>query len=132
MLTTFNVRVWKTSVYQGARVTTYHVRWGVDGQPFREPFRNRAQADSFRAELVAAARKGEAFYVATGLPVSMERADKRMSWYDFACAYADAKWPASAATTRRTVAEALTAVTVLLTATTVGGAVGLVRHLTQG
>jgi hypothetical protein len=41
----------------------------------------------------------------------MLRASKDMSWYAFACAYADLKWPRVAATTRRTHAEALTAVT---------------------
>ncbi|WP_116952480.1 tyrosine-type recombinase/integrase [Jiangella endophytica] len=112
--TTYNVRVWKTSVYKGSRVRTYTVRWGVAGEPFREPFRTAAQAESFRSDLVAAARKGEAFYVDTGLPVSMKRAEANMSWYELVCAYTDTKWPKSAATTRRTVAEALTAATCLM------------------
>lgn len=111
MLTTYNVRIWKTDVYRGARVTTYKVRWTVDGHAFKKPFRNSAQAESFRADLVAAARKGGAFYYATGLPISMKHVDESMSWYAFACEYADTKWPKAAATTRRTIAEALTAVT---------------------
>ena len=41
----------------------------------------------------------------------MLRVSKAMSWYGFACAFADLKWPRVAATTRRTHAEALTAVT---------------------
>jgi hypothetical protein len=114
MTTTYDVRVWKTGVYKGKQVTTYYVRWTVDGKQFKEAYRNKAQAESFRADLVAAARRGEAFYVATGLPVSMDRADGRMAWYAFACAYTDMKWPRIAATTRRTHAEALTAVTALL------------------
>jgi integrase len=117
MMTTYNVRIWKTVVYKGQRVTTYYIRWTVDGKEFKEPYRNKAQAESFRSDLVSAARKGEAFYIATGLPVSMARANERLSWYEFACNYADLKWPHVAATTRRTHAEALTAITMLLVTT---------------
>ena len=73
-----------------------------------------ALADSFRADLLAAARRGEAFYIDTGRPVSMARQDHDMSWYEFACKFIDMKWDRAAATTRRTNAEALTAVTVLM------------------
>jgi hypothetical protein len=111
MTTTYDVRLWKTEVYEGKRGKTYYVRWGVAGKPRKEPFKSAALAKSFKADLVSAARKGEAFDIATGLPVSMKRATNEMSWYDFACAYVDLKWSGSAATTRRTVAEALTAVT---------------------
>lgn len=111
MLTTYNVRVRKTKVYRGSRVTTYYVRWTVDGRESKKPFRTSAQAESFRSDLVVAARKGEAFYTSTGLPVSMQRAEASLSWYTFACGYVDMKWPRAAATTRRTIAEALTAIT---------------------
>ncbi len=117
MITTYNVRIWKTEVYKGQRVTTYYVRWSVDGNEFKESYRNKAQAESFRSDLVSAARKGEAFYVVTGLPVSMARANERLSWYEFACNYTDLKWPHVAATTRRTHAEALTMITMLLVVT---------------
>lgn len=114
MITTYDVRIWKIGTYKGKRVTTYYVRWMVDGQRFKQPFRNSAQAKSFRAELVAASAKGEAFVAATGLPVSHQRAKTNLTWYEFACDYADMKWPNAAATTRRTHAEALTAVTMEL------------------
>jgi integrase len=116
MLTTYDVRIWKTQVYKGTNVTTYYVRWSTAGKPFKKPFRNKAQAESFRSGLVTAARKGEAFHAATGLPVSAAREEVGTSWYAFACSYVDLKWPQVAATTRRTIAEALTAVTVLLLA----------------
>ena len=48
----------------------------------------------------------------------MLRASRDMSWYGFACAFADLKWPRVAATTRRTHAEALTAVTMAMLTTT--------------
>src|SRR6266568_659315 len=43
-----------------------------------------------------------------------------MSWYEFACAFVDMKWPRVAATTRRTHAGALTAVTAAMFTTTRG------------
>ena len=42
-------------------MTTYWVRWKVDGTLWKEAFRTVAQADSFRSALLTAARKGEAF-----------------------------------------------------------------------
>jgi integrase len=116
--TTYDVRIYKTDTYvsrkRGGR-NTYWVRWKVgDRPPFKRPFHTAALAESFRAELIAASRKGEAFRLADGLPVSAGRADGDMSWYDFACAFVDMKWPAVAATTRRTHAEAMTAVTVAM------------------
>ena len=65
--TSYDVRVYKTEVYKGARVTTHYVRWQVAGRRFRKSFRTAAQADSFRSELLTAARKGEAFFTDTGL-----------------------------------------------------------------
>lgn len=110
MATTYDVRIWKLSTYKGKR-TTYRVRWTVAKKQWGETFSTRTLAESFRSDLVAAARKGEAFYIETGLPVSMSRAERELSWYELACAFVDMQWPRVAATTRRTHAEALTAVT---------------------
>ncbi|QUQ71177.1 hypothetical protein [Kutzneria sp. CA-103260] len=90
------------------------------GNQFKEPFKTSALAESFRSDLVSAARKGEAFDVVSGLPVSMQRANNTMSWYEFACAFVDMKWPRVAATTRRTHAEALTVVAPFMFITTKG------------
>jgi hypothetical protein len=73
--TTYDVRIYKTDVYKGTRVTTYYVRWQVNGQRRKEPFRTAAHADSFRSELLTAARKGEAFSTRTGRPVSWQRGE---------------------------------------------------------
>jgi hypothetical protein len=86
MATTFDVRIWKNDVYKGTRATSYIVRWRVGERRFKERYRTRALADSFRSELVTAARKGEAFDADTGRPVSKGRTNREMSWYDFACA----------------------------------------------
>ncbi|WP_152364916.1 tyrosine-type recombinase/integrase [Microlunatus speluncae] len=110
----FNVRVWKTRVYKGTRGTTYTVRWAVDGREFTEPFRNKTQSESFRSVLLSAARNGEAFSNHTGRPLSMRRQDFSTTWYQLTCDYVDRKWPRLAASTRRTVAEALTAATMFM------------------
>ncbi|MFD7655455.1 tyrosine-type recombinase/integrase [Actinosynnema sp. NPDC059797] len=114
MSTSYNVRFQKVYVYRGKRKVTYWVRWTVAGEPFKEKFANDALADSFRSELKRAASKGEAFDTGTGLPVSMRRAKETMAWYTFACRYVDMKWPAAAATSRRSIAEALTTATTAL------------------
>src|SRR6266487_1967128 len=110
----YNVRIWKTKIYNGKKSKTYYVRWTVDGKEFKEPFKGSALADSFRSQLVTATRKGEAFDTKTGRPVSMSRAQADMPIYTLACKFVDMKWPRVAATTRRTNAEALTAITVLM------------------
>jgi hypothetical protein len=56
--TTYDVRVYGTDVYKGAKVTTYRVRWKTGHRLWREGFRNAALADSFRSSLLTAARKG--------------------------------------------------------------------------
>jgi integrase len=111
----YDVRIWSIEVYNGKRGNSYYVRWVVAGRPRRRPFkRNKALAEGFRSDLISAARKGEAFDVETGLPVSMRRAVSDVPWYTLACEYVDLKWPLVAATTRRTHAEALTTVTTAL------------------
>lgn len=114
MNTTYDVRIWKTKVYRRKDGLSYYVRWLVAGNEFSEPFRVKALAESFRSDLVSAARRGEAFDVESGLPVSLTRKTRDMSWYALACKFVDMKWPRVAATTRRTHAEALTAVTAQL------------------
>jgi integrase len=119
MDTTYDVRIRKTDVYKSRKKNgsdTYWVCWKVGEKRFKEPFKQSALAESFRSELVAASRKGEAFRLVDGLPVSMARIGADMAWYDFACKYVDMKWPRSAATTRRTHAEAMTALTMSMLA----------------
>jgi integrase len=118
---TYDVRIWKTSVYRGKKVTTYTVRW-VTGNvsPWNEPFRTSAQAESFRSALMSAAKTGEAFRLDTGRPVSWGRQESSMSWYDFCVAYVDMKWKHSAAKRRATIAWALVTVMPPMLATAKG------------
>lgn len=79
----------------------------AENREFGTPFKIRAQAESFRAELIAAQRRGEAFDLNTGRPISHTGPADDMGWYDSTRAYVDMKWPTSAATARQTIAEAL-------------------------
>jgi len=114
---TYDVRVWKTEVYRGTKLTTYTVRWKVGDRAWKQPFRVKAQADSFQAELRAATRRGEAFDVTTGRPISWGRITKNVSWYDFCVSYVDMKWKRSAAHRRSNIAWALVTVTPAMLAT---------------
>ncbi|MEO3869574.1 tyrosine-type recombinase/integrase [Nonomuraea sp. B12E4] len=108
METSYNVRIWKTDIYKGAKVTTYTVRWRVGEKPFKEPFRGKTQADNFKAELTVAANRGEAFSVEDGRPISWRRDEQALSWFTFTCAYTDTKWPYASGNHRKSIAEALT------------------------
>jgi hypothetical protein len=112
MPTSHKVRIWSTERYEGKRKTTYRVRWVVAGRKFGESFETSALADSFRSRLVSAARDGEAFDTDCGLPVSTLRASARMTWFEFACSYADMKWPDSSPKYRQSLAESLMTITV--------------------
>jgi integrase len=114
METSYDVRVFKVDVYEGARTTSHTVRWSVAGRRWREPFRTAALADAFRSDLLRASRRGEAFVVETGRPTSMERAERRVNWLVFAREYVAIKWPRLAPNSRRNTAAALTNVTLAL------------------
>lgn len=63
---------------------------------------------------MTAARRGEAFDVETGIPFSMQRAEREVGWLDFAMQYVDAKWSHLAPNSRRNTARALTSATLAL------------------
>ena len=106
--TTYDVRVYRTELSKGAKVTSYKVRWKTAHRLRKKAFRNAAQADSFRSSLLTAARKGEAFSLSTGRPVSWSRDESAISWYALTLAYTAAKWPYAAPNHRKSIAEALT------------------------
>ncbi|OEJ26832.1 mobile element protein [Streptomyces agglomeratus] len=114
MDSTYNVKVWKTATYKGARGTTYTVRWTLDGQEKRAPFATRALADAFRSELVSATRRGEAFSLATGRPVSHTSGASATNWYEFAIQFVDAKWLHTSGNNRKNVAKAFMTATIAL------------------
>jgi hypothetical protein len=71
--TTYDVRIWNIEAYVGKARRTCKVVWWVAGRRFKKSYRTTAGADSFRSELVLAQRKGEAFDIASGLPVTKLR-----------------------------------------------------------
>lgn len=123
MATTYDVRVWSIRARKGkdGKPTSYGVRWRVaGGQPLLKSFKTKAAADSFRADLLSAQRKGEAFDTDTGLPVSLARVANEMSWFEFAQRYVDMKWPRAAAKSRVGNADTMASATMAMLATTRG------------
>jgi len=115
---TYDVRIWTTRTVKGARGRFYQVRWTVAGKIHYATFATKALADSKEAQLKTAAREGEAFDIAAGLPLTAvsKGRDHEVSWYEFACSYVDLKWEEVAPNSRRAIADALaTATPALLT-----------------
>ncbi|PXY17078.1 integrase [Prauserella coralliicola] len=112
----YQVRVWKIEPRKNSKgkVTSYRLRWEVERKRYSRQFKTEALADSFRAELLTAARNGEAFDTETGLPESRSRADNDMPWFVFACEYVDMKWPDASPKYRKSLAEFLMTITVAL------------------
>ena len=67
------------------------------GREHSESYTTKALAESFRSELVRAARAGESFEVASGLPASMIRKRGVQSFLELAVAYVDHIWAAAPA-----------------------------------
>ncbi|WP_329396222.1 tyrosine-type recombinase/integrase [Streptomyces lydicus] len=90
----------------------FQLRWKVGPKPHAQSFVTRTLADGRRAQLMAAAQRGEQFDVQTGLPQSELRArEPQTTWFEHAKDYAEMKWKRSSAKNRATRADALAAVT---------------------
>ncbi|GAA2778299.1 tyrosine-type recombinase/integrase [Saccharopolyspora taberi] len=109
----FDVRIWSIAQRknQQGKVTSYGIRWRVGAKRFYESCKTRAQADRFRAELIAAQNRGEAFDAESGKPISASGTVRETTWFEIACDYVDMKWEAASATARQTIAEALIRIT---------------------
>ncbi|WP_427888614.1 tyrosine-type recombinase/integrase [Kribbella sp. GL6] len=110
----YDVRIFGISTYTGKRRKTYTPRWEVAGQRKQKTFTHSKLADSFRSDLMTAAREGVPFDIATGLPQTMLRELSRRTWYEHATEFVDVKWPHASPRHRKNIAEALTTVTVAL------------------
>jgi integrase len=90
----------------------FEVRWHAAGRAWSRSFITRGLADSYRAELIRAARKGLNFSPGTGEPASWAAPEAAtISWLEHAAAYAAMKWPLAAACTRAGIADALATIT---------------------
>jgi hypothetical protein len=113
-VSSFDVRVFAIRRRPGR--TAFEVRWRVAGCDRSRSFMTRALADSYRAELIRAARKGAGFDPATGEPAAWAAPEPTtVTWYQHAVAYAQMKWPRLAPHSRASLADALATVTPLLT-----------------
>ncbi|MEU4932746.1 tyrosine-type recombinase/integrase [Streptomyces yokosukanensis] len=106
----YKVVIWKLSINRSAKKPTYLVRWSVDGDPFHESHKTKALADRFRARLLRAADRGEAFDSVTGLPDSLCGGKIALSFVELALKYLDARWPEASAKQRDSVTDALATV----------------------
>lgn len=115
---TYDVKVWTVEARRGSKgtIVSYRLRWSVAGKIWRKTFETKAHANTFRASLITAASRGEAFVVATGTPLSATPPPSRLSWYEFTLDYTEVKWPTLLPGSRRGVAEALTDATEVLVA----------------
>jgi integrase len=114
---TFDVRIFAIRRRQAGG--PFEVRWRVAGRDKSKSFITRALADSYRAELVRAARKGLGFDPATGEPLLWAKPEPAVTtWFQHAVAYADMKWRHLAPHSRASMAEALATVTPALTRAT--------------
>ena len=106
---------------RAARRRPFEVRWQAAGRARSKSFITRALADSYRAELIRAARQGLEFDPATGEPVLWAGPEPvTVTWYQHAAACAVMKWPGLAAHSRASLAGALATVTPALTRTAAG------------
>ncbi|MEV5718474.1 integrase [Amycolatopsis mediterranei] len=117
---TYDVKIWNIETRKGQRKTSYRVTWFVAGERFDEKADTYALAESLRSNLVAAARRGEAFDRVRGLPVSNLRSEADMPFFAFACKYVDMKWPRAAGKSRAGNADALASALPAMLATTRG------------
>ena len=90
----------------------FEVRWQAAGRSRSKSFITRRLDDSFRAELVRAARTGLEFDPLTGEPTAWNLPElATVTWYQQATAYTVMKWPSLAARSRASLADALATVT---------------------
>jgi integrase len=110
----YNVRFWQIET-RGRATPSYRVRWVVAGHRHDESFVKLGLAESFRAQLMAAAGKGEGFDVETGLPQSLLRKRRDVPFLCHCQEFVAAVWKDAAAKSRVSILEALSVVVPVLT-----------------
>jgi integrase len=110
----YYVRVYSISQVRGKTGTAYRVRWVVGDRRHSRTLSTRALADSTRSMLLSASRKGEAFDLDSGLPVSQVAMERGLTWWAWSLTYVEIKWPSLAPISRRSLAEALVDITLHL------------------
>ncbi|MFB9967602.1 ATP-binding protein [Sinosporangium siamense] len=77
---------------RGLRLVAALSLYTVAGREKSKTFEKSAQAKNWLSVLRQAAKNGEAFDIAAGLPMSMVKAKEARTFYKFALAYVDMKW----------------------------------------
>ncbi|GAA2876067.1 tyrosine-type recombinase/integrase [Streptosporangium fragile] len=111
MNTSYDVKVWDIRRNQSSKTPSYELRWAVGRRRKSRTFRTKALAENFQSDLRQAAKRGEAFDEESGLPLSMLAVKSATTWFGFALAYVDMKWPHAAAKTRDSLTDALATIT---------------------
>ena len=108
MSTTYDAKFSQIQQRTNRGTPIYVARWRVAGKEKSKSFRTKGLANAFMSDLRQAAKAGEEFDVATGLPVSMLAPESSgPSFLEFAQAFVLRRWSTSAARTRETDAYAL-------------------------
>jgi integrase len=118
MGTTYDVKLWSIRKRPGR--TTYELRWRTGTGKHTKTYPSKTLADGRRAELLRAVHAGEPFDEETGLPLQELRERNNVTWFVHAREYVRMKWAHSPASTRRTLADAMAAVTPALVKDTRG------------
>ncbi|KOU53611.1 tyrosine-type recombinase/integrase [Streptomyces sp. WM6378] len=120
MPTSYNVRFWDIRERTGRR-KPFEVRWAVGGREKSESYLTKPLAESRKAELITAARNGEAFDLDTRLPLSELRKQRQaVTWYEHTLKFIDMKWESTPAKSRPSLADALASITPALVKTEAG------------
>jgi hypothetical protein len=98
MTTTFKVQFWEIADWSKKKLASgkkrprpYGVRWVTESKGHSEWYANKTAASNRKSDLMQAARRGEAFDVETGLPVSELKRKNSLSFLEFAQSYMDMK-----------------------------------------
>src|SRR4051794_7990349 len=111
----YDVRVYSVDRRTGVRGDRYRLRWKVQQRIHTETYSTAALADSRRADLVAASRRGEPFSTQHGLPARLIEKAPETTWWQWIMRYTELKWVDLAPTSRKSLVEALVDATIALT-----------------
>lgn len=115
MTASYDVKFFEITRNKSSKTPSYVVRWSVARKRSSKTYRTKALAESFLSDLRQAAKRGEAFDVDSGLPMSMIKAKDARSVLEFAQAFIEMKWPHAAAKSRDSMSDALATVLPALT-----------------
>ncbi|MET8050619.1 tyrosine-type recombinase/integrase [Streptosporangium sp. NPDC005286] len=115
MNTSYDVKFWEIRRNETSKTPSYVTRWKVGGRQKSKTLRTKALAENLLSDLRQAAKRGEAFDMETGLPLSMLQAKSARTVFEFVRAYIDMKWPHAAAKSRDSMSDALSTVLPALT-----------------